>query len=837
MPSPITMNWPIPIRSGNWKFTAFVLVVVVAFVSASWFTLSRERQAVQEQAVVNAGNLARATEEHVVATIRSIDQLLLNVARDYRQNPDRFDLNYWVSHSDLLLQPEAAVLGISNTDGTVVLNNVGTAGHNIGDRDHFIVQRDRTDVGLFISQPVRAKASGRWSLQFSRRLERPDGRFAGTVVFGLDPNYFANFYNSLSLGEHGAIALVGLDGVIRSRLAAGDRTIGQSIANSELFKRISAEPVGNYTVAYSTDRIERIVSYRSVREYPLIVNIGLSTEEVLAPYIRFRDQVLLGNIFIGALALGIATFLIREIARRQDGEKLLETVLESAPATIQLKDRDLRIRWTNRAYLAFFRPAGGSPVGKRIGDFMGDAPFVKDANEADREVLRTGKTIFDIEQSYLATPFEPERHMLVTKTPIFGPAGDVAQILTIGTNITALRKAQTEAAVARQAERAAETARGEVSRLLSGMPTAVYRGTIDAHGRLTIDFISDNVATITGRTIDAVGGGTGWYDDLGDNARTQIDAFFQRVLEAGEAQTEYHLPGSSGVWIRDRARVVERYTDSTEIIGNWTDITREHGMAQQVMDNAKLATLGELATGLAHELNQPIAVMSLAAENAEDALSIGPAGIPGARVRLTRIVEQAQRAKNIVSHLRIFGRGDTGPLEPVHLEEAVTGALALVSGMLRSYGVTVETYLPSDLPRVTGRLVLIENVIVNLCVNARDAMRNISSDQRVLRIEGSTKPRAQVELRIVDRGGGIPASVMPRLFEPFFTTKSPGEGTGLGLSISHGMMQSIGGGLSVTNTGTGACFILTMQAAISSARDAGGVSAAGNPLTLIQSDS
>jgi C4-dicarboxylate-specific signal transduction histidine kinase len=106
-----------------------------------------------------------------------------------------------------------------------------------------------------------------------------------------------------------------------------------------------------------------------------------------------------------------------------------------------------------------------------------------------------------------------------------------------------------------------------------------------------------------------------------------------------------------------------------------------------------------------------------------------------------------------------------------------------------------------------------------------------------LRIEASTKPRAQVELRIVDRGGGIPASVMPRLFEPFFTTKSPGEGTGLGLSISHGMMQSIGGGLSVTNTGTGACFILTMQAALASARDVGGVSAAGNPLTLMQTDS
>jgi|GEM_PF-1813506 len=829
------MNWPIPIRSGNWKFAAFALAAVAIFVAASWFTLARERQAAQEQATVTASNLARAAEEHVVATVRAIDQLLLNIARDYRRDPDRFELGYWVSHSDLLLQPEAAVLGIANADGTVVLNNVGTAGHNIADREHFTVHRDHIDAGLFIAVPVQAKASGRWTIQFSRRLERPNGSFAGTVVFGLDPNYFANFYNSLSLGEHGAIGLIGLDGIVRSRLAGGDRTIGQSLKGSDLFKHLNVAPVGHFVGTYTTDGIERIVSYRYVREYPLVVAVGLAMREVLAPYMRFRDQVLVGTIAIAGLALMVATVLIREIARRQDGEKLLETVLESAPVTIQLKDRDLRVRWTNDAYRAFFGTAGtGTPVGRTVREFLGDHPFVKIAEEADREVLRTGRTAADIAQHYPVTPQQPERHMLLTKTPIFGPNGDVAQILTIGMNMTALRRAETEAAAARQAERAAETARGEVSRLLSGMPTAVYRGTIDVRGRLTVDFVSDNVAAITGRTIDTTRRSIGWYEDLGANAKMEIDAFFHRVLETGEAQTEYHLPGSEGVWIRDRARVVERYADRTEIIGNWTDITREHGMAQQVMDNAKLATLGELATGLAHELNQPIAVMSLAAENAEDALSVGPAGIPGALVRLSRIVEQAQRAKNIVSHLRIFGRGDAGPLEPVHLEEAVTGALALVSGMLRSYGVVVETYLPSDLPPVTGRLVLIENVIVNLCVNARDAMRHIASDQRVLRIEASTKPRAQVELRIVDRGGGIPASVMPRLFEPFFTTKAPGEGTGLGLSISHGMMQSIGGGLSVTNTGVGACFILTMQAALARAPDASEMSGA---LTVMQANS
>ena len=153
-------------------------------------------------------------------------------------------------------------------------------------------------------------------------------------------------------------------------------------------------------------------------------------------------------------------------------------------------------------------------------------------------------------------------------------------------------------------------------------------------------------------------------------------------------------------------------------------------------------------------------------------------------------------------------------MESVRLEDAVAGALALVNGHLRDHGIVVKTQLPRDLPPITGRLVLIENVLVNLCVNARDAMRALPADRRILRIEASALPRGRVELRVIDQGGGIPAHVMPRLFEPFFTTKSPGDGTGLGLSVSHGMMQAMDGDLSVTNTGTGACFVLSMRVAI-----------------------
>ena len=814
MPSGIISRWAVQLRTGNWKFMAFALTLVLLFLAATWLALNRERQTAESQAVINSANLARAAEEQVVATVRSVDQILQNIARDYKRNPDAFDFQYWVRNCEVILDPASMGLGIADEKGIVTLNNAGPTGYSVSDGNYFLAQRDHTANGLVISVPLTARGTGRSTIQFSRRLERADGSFAGVVAFGVDTNYFSDFYQSILVGDRGSIALIGLDGVIRARLVGSDRAVGQSVHDAELFERLSNAPAGSYHVVYNTDQIERIASFRRLRDYPLIVVIGFSVDEVLGPYKKFRQEVLTGALLISGLTLTIAIAFNREIGRRQDSERLLEGVVEAAPATIQLKDTELRIRWTNRAFLAFFGPFSASPIGKRVTEAINDGPDMQNAERADWEVVRTGRGVANLAQAFPATGDRSESYMLVTKTPIFGADGNVSHILTIGTDITALRKAQAEAATAREAERSAEAARSEVGRLLSGMPTAVYHGTIAADGRLALRFVSDNVATITGRSAEDIAGPAGWYDYIGQESAPEIEAFFARLSRLGESQTEYRLPGPGGIWIRDRARVASRCGDCLEIIGNWTDITREQAIAQKAMENAKLATLGELATGLAHELNQPIAVMSLAAENAEDALADGAIGISDARVRLSRIIQQAQRAKKIISHLQIFGRNDSGPMESVRLEDAVAGALALVNGHLRDHGIVVKTQLPRDLPPITGRLVLIENVLVNLCVNARDAMRALPADRRILRIEASALPRGRVELRVIDQGGGIPAHVMPRLFEPFFTTKSPGDGTGLGLSVSHGMMQAMDGDLSVTNTGTGACFVLSMRVAI-----------------------
>lgn len=255
-------------------------------------------------------------------------------------------------------------------------------------------------------------------------------------------------------------------------------------------------------------------------------------------------------------------------------------------------------------------------------------------------------------------------------------------------------------------------------------------------------------------------------------------------------------------------------------------------ITQQAEVSAKLATLGELATGIAHELNQPVTVISLAAENADAALEDGADGIEEARDRLGLILKQTERARSIVSHLKVFGRTDAGPLAPIDIASAVQGAMVLVGPSLMADMVRVEVRVPAGLPLVAGRQVPIEQVIVNLLVNARDALMEKSPAERIVRLDASTIEEGRsVQITVRDNGPGIPPDVMPHLFEPFFTTKPVGQGTGLGLSICHGIMDSMSGRLAAANVpGEGAEFILTLRTAESD--DIDRPSDQGNPRNM-----
>jgi PAS domain S-box-containing protein len=398
-----------------------------------------------------------------------------------------------------------------------------------------------------------------------------------------------------------------------------------------------------------------------------------------------------------------------------------------------------------------------------------------------------------------------------------GIAGAAVVLLAMGLFVSQSDRRMARAAASHaDAERSlAEEARATYRRRISGLPAVVYGGLLDPEGAFEIQHVSENITPIAGWSAEELMYAESWRG-LFDPAEAAYRLDFKRqVLAQGTARAEFRLRRKDGGWVsvRDSARIVERRPDGLcEIVGYIADITEEREIAMKAQASAKLATLGEMATGLAHELNQPLAVMSLAADNATRTLDRrGAEGIPDVLTRLGRIAQQATRAREIVDHLRVFGRPDEGALEALSLAKAVHGAVLLTNGALRDAGVEVTVSLAEQLPQVKARLVPLEQALVNLLLNARDAIRDHrpAGDQPAWIRIGARLDADRVVLTVGDNGGGIPQEAIDRLFEPFFTTKAPGKGTGLGLSICHATMRGFGGGISVSNGPDGAVFELS----------------------------
>lgn len=341
------------------------------------------------------------------------------------------------------------------------------------------------------------------------------------------------------------------------------------------------------------------------------------------------------------------------------------------------------------------------------------------------------------------------------------------------------------------------------------LPAIGYRGLIEAGGTLHLTDIGPGIERLTGWTAEAALR-PGWRLRGMDSGSLPLGADVEdRLRREPSATTEFRFRRADGawMWLRETLRATTRTPEGIEVAGALEDISAERELALQAATAAKFATLGEMAAGLAHELNQPIAIMSLAAENAAEALEAGEDGVEEALVRLRRIMAQADRAKAIVTQLRAFSRVDVAALEPVDLGTAVQGMMVLAGQALRDAGIQLQLRLPDVLPPVVGQIILVEQVLLNLVLNARDALQERPPERRRLRIEAESGSHGEAEvvtLRVTDTGPGLSAEVMEKLFEPFYTTKPAGLGTGLGLSISRTIMRGLGGRIFAANTPEGA---------------------------------
>jgi DNA-binding NtrC family response regulator len=224
----------------------------------------------------------------------------------------------------------------------------------------------------------------------------------------------------------------------------------------------------------------------------------------------------------------------------------------------------------------------------------------------------------------------------------------------------------------------------------------------------------------------------------------------------------------------------------------------------QLIQTSKLATLGEMSAGLAHEMNQPLGGISLTARNFRKLMEREKLTEEELASGLTDIEVSVKRMAKIIQHIRTFSRQDTFAFVKVDLNETIEAALSLLGEQLRLHEIEVVRDFAPDLPRITGEPYQLEQVWINLITNARDAVDEkekwISSGRlpgnsyrkriTVSTIHNKESENPSVEVRVYDNGIGIAEGQKEKIFEPFFTTKEVGKSMGLGLSISYGIIES-----------------------------------------------
>jgi len=284
----------------------------------------------------------------------------------------------------------------------------------------------------------------------------------------------------------------------------------------------------------------------------------------------------------------------------------------------------------------------------------------------------------------------------------------------------------------------------------------------------------------------------------------------------------------AGLKRKQLERELQQYADNLErTVKRRTDELREKDL--QLIQSGKLATLGGMATGIAHEINQPLGAISLIVQGLQKAKELGQLNDDILSEKLKSIHQQVDRINKIIQHLRVFGRNDNGAEEKININKPMTDVFDLVGRQLEHHCISVEFHLDTGL-YVLADANRLEQVFLNIISNARDALdeqektveqfRQMTNPPDWVRnwekkiIIRSYQKANRVIVDIEDNAGGIPHHILDKIFEPFFTTKEVGKGTGLGLYISYGIIHDLGGEIQVNTTpGVGSIFSVILPVA------------------------
>src|SRR5688500_2473283 len=415
---------------GGTATAIFGLVLIAIFwIGTTQRSVTELSEAISSEYSKN-GNLALALDVQTNQLLAGIDNYLLLIKDQYEQGGERIPLPRLVAPA-FGDEPSITFIGVTNARGDVIASLSEFAPTNIIDREFFQTHRQSDTHKLLISEPVLGRVSGRWAITLTRRLNHADGSFAGIAAISIEPRYLTRLFETTSLGSLDVMSLVLTNGISLARRRGESISFGEDIAQSQLLVEQRVRPHGNYIGPGGLDGRTRIFSYRTMRDYPVIVTVGTLESDALAA-VRARERAYQwAALFFTVLVAAGCTLGILLLARNDRASQTLReqaSLLDKAQDAIIVTDLQRRLTFWNKSAERLYGWAAPEVRGKVVTDLFYPDGDAREVRQAFNDVLLNGECTGELQPQ---TKFG--RRLIIESrwTLVRDGAGEPSSILSI----------------------------------------------------------------------------------------------------------------------------------------------------------------------------------------------------------------------------------------------------------------------------------------------------------------------------------------------------------------------------------------------------------------------
>ncbi len=439
---------------------AFGLVLLVAMLVIVGWTLADARGAARRQAEAATSNITLTLERDLGATIKALD-MSLRAAIHGMGTPGldemQPDIRNAILFNGAAESNVAEDVFMTNAAGRVIYDlHLGAQRPNLNERAFFKAHRDHPDLGLLISNPQQLGETPKWVICLTRRINHPDGSFAGVALVGLPIDYILSLFHGLQLGDSGAISFFNMQGRLLARWPSAEQDIGRDLSGDSIFNHLVKSPSGNFEAKAPIDGVTRLYSYRQIANFPLIVGAGLAKQDVFAEWNKKTAIIVAILVSLCLLGITLACFLRRELLRRVEAEETanraaataealtqdlaravapINTLFNNSVDTMQVIYKNIDGEFVYEAVNPTWLNIVGLPKDVAIGRTPKACLPPKAAETILAMWLECSQKRHPVRRS-LEYPPQSERHWDIVVLPIVSDDDSVARLLVVGRDVT-----------------------------------------------------------------------------------------------------------------------------------------------------------------------------------------------------------------------------------------------------------------------------------------------------------------------------------------------------------------------------------------------------------------